>query len=140
MSSEILLIDDDKVPMKYYLMALKKAGFSVKQCRETDEALNYATMRKKNISLIILDIIMSPGEKYNNCDTKDGTLTGIFLMDDLENIPLRVPYIILTNNPNPFITQYINSKKGHEIKYFQKKDLPPFELVEIVKTMIAGNY
>ena len=37
----VLLVDDDKLPMQFYVEALRMKGFSVKQCYNPDSAIHF---------------------------------------------------------------------------------------------------
>jgi len=134
MGKLILLIDDDKLPMLYYVKALEEMDFKVKQCYDPDSAIEFAKSHGSNIAAILLDVMMPPGKAYRNVNTNEGLRTGVFLFDDLRKHCPRVPVVVLTNVRNP---ETLSSfKEGALLKIAQKTDWPPFELTELVQEML----
>lgn len=138
MKELILLIDDDRLPMKFYVRALEDRGFAVKLCLEPNSALDFALKEGDNIDVIILDIMLPPG-KYGIEETNEGLKTGVFLLDDLrkkEYCP-NTPIVVLTNVRDPKTLLLCSRKK--ELKVVQKMDCPPFELATLVEEIVRGN-
>jgi len=129
----VLLIDDNKLPMQFYIKALKQEGFEVEQCFEPDSALDFVEKNKEQIAVIILDIMMPPGKTYNSKDTKEGLKTGNFLYDGLRALCPNTPILVLTN-----VNQPETLKKFYDlgIDVKQKISCPPFELVELIDEML----
>jgi DNA-binding NtrC family response regulator len=133
MSKLILLIDDDKLPMKYYTKALEESGFAVEHFVEPDGALKFMEKNKTDIDMVVLDIMMPSGKTYKEKDTKMGLTTGLFLFKDIKSIAPKVPVIVLTNVRNP---ETLNEFPKECL--FQKMNTPPFKLVEIIAKNIGG--
>lgn len=136
--SDILLIDDERLPMKYYSRAFEMNNFEVKQCLDPDSALEYINRKKPKLKAIILDIMMLPGKKYSSEDTNNGLKTGILLYKDLRVIYPDTPIIFLTNVSNPEISK-LPSETAATLEIVQKIEFPPFELVELVEKMINNS-
>jgi len=68
----VLIIDDDVLPMMFYVWALEKEGFKVRQCYGPDTALEFVEKEGANIALLILDIMMLPGKRYRDEDMDEG--------------------------------------------------------------------
>ena len=92
----ILLIDDELQSKKdgpngsymwYYTKALREAGFEVVEVVTPDSALQKLSSKNSKFSLVVVDIMMTPGEAYKNENTLNGLRTGIFLA---KNIQVRV--------------------------------------------------
>ena len=133
--SKILLVDDEKLPMEYYIRAFRMNNYEVKQCFNPDSALELVEKKPIPFKAIILDIMMLPGEKYKNEDTDDGLKTGKLLYRDLRAHYPNIPIIILTNVSNPEI-HLVPGETSDTLAIVQKIDYPPFELVALVKKMI----
>lgn len=130
----VLLIDDDNLPMNYYVKALEHEGFRVNHCFNPDSALDFAREETSTIDAIILDIMMPPGQRYRSENTNEGLRTGVLLLKDLRNYCPDVAVVVLTN-----ITKLstLNEFKGqHSVEVVQKMDCTPFRLVEIVRKMV----
>jgi len=134
--SNILLIDDEKLPMDYYIRAFKMRSCSVKQYLDPDSVLDYVKNKKPHLDAIVLDIMMLPGQKYIDEDTNNGLKTGILLYKDLRAFYPKTPVIFLTNVSNPDIPTLPNETQA-TLVVAQKIDYPPFELVDLVESMIA---
>jgi CheY-like chemotaxis protein len=130
MGKTVLLVDDDRLPMEYYVRALEQKGFEVKQCFEPDNALELAAKECSEICAIVLDIMMPPGKKYDDVDTHQGLITGLFLLDDLRRHCPDTPVVVLTNVRNPKTLDKLKGKPLVEV--VQKMDYPPFEFAELV--------
>jgi CheY-like chemotaxis protein len=130
MWKKVFLVDDDKLPMEYYVRALEQKGFEVKQCFEPDSALEFAAKECSEICAIVLDIMMPPGKKYEGVDTHQGLMTGLFLLHDLRRHCPDTPVVVLTNVRNP---KTLGKLKGEPLlEVVQKMDYPPFEFAELV--------
>jgi DNA-binding response OmpR family regulator len=93
----ILLIDDDHTPTKYYVRRLEKDGYDVRHALNVDNALEEFRSLGESISLIILDIMMPPGEAFREAETDHGLKTGFLLFEVIRKHLPTVPVIILTN-------------------------------------------
>jgi len=135
----IMLIDDDKEPMLYYIMALKQEGFEVKQVTGPDEAMEYVCAEgNARPDVIILDIMLPPGKRYQGnpkCD--DGLRTGILLYPELKRACPNVPFIVLTN-----LRKASDDLKdvAPEVKVLQKIDMAPFDLVSHINKIIEERH
>ena len=136
MAKLILFVDDDKLPMQYYVQALEKRGFEVQRYFEPDNALEFIMKENTQIEVIIMDIMM-PFGKYGADATKKGLITGVLLLDDIRKYCPNTPVIILTNVKNP--KTHIKFEEGDLLKIIQKTDCPPFELVDLVNEVIPNT-
>lgn len=132
----VLLIDDDRLPMQYYVRALQQRGFEVKQCYDPDTTLEFIKKKQPKLAAIVLDIMMLPGKEYQDKNTDEGLKTGVFLYDDLRTLCPNVPVVVLTNVSNPETLQHF--QEGPGLKVVQKLDYPPFMLAELVSDMVKA--
>jgi len=130
----VLLIDDNILPMRYYIWALEEKGFEVIQLYGTDATFKFLEEKKPNPVAIILDIMMLPGKKYQDKDTNGGLKTGLLLYEDLRKLYPSIPIIVLTNVSDPKILNTFSEVP--RLRLVQKLDYPPFELTELVIEMI----
>ncbi|MCK5601056.1 response regulator [Candidatus Pacearchaeota archaeon] len=133
----VLMVDDDKLPMQFYVRALTQQGYEVKLCLEPDSALDFAVKERSNICAIILDVMMPPGKAYKDKDTDQGLHTGLFLFRDLRKLCEEVPVIVLTNVRNPVTLGEFS--EGPLLKVAQKMDFPPFELAGLVDAIVTKD-
>lgn len=132
----VLLIDDEQLPMRYYVRALERACFRVERVRNPDDALDFVRTRGDEIGAIVLDIMMCPGRAYGELDTNEGLNTGVFLYRDIVRLLPYVPVVVLTNISDKETLRLFPHVRNIEIA--QKLDLPPAELPELVNRMM--NY
>ena len=128
----IMLIDDEIEAMKYYVMALKRSGFEVIQCTNPDHAMERVLDKTlADPDLLILDLIMSPGKRYEGrTDCEDGMRTGYLLYKELAEHCPNTPFLVLTNLPNAKVEF---PKVAEDVPVCLKEDVPPFDLVKLVK-------
>lgn len=133
----ILLIDDDVLPMAFYITALRQKGYEVEQCSTPDSALDFLKKRADSVKAIVLDIMMPPGQVFKNENTDDGLKTGLLLYNNLAHAYPMLPIVILTNLMNEDVITQL-TKKG--ISVLQKLDYPPFHfatyLHEVIQTTL----
>jgi len=130
----VLLIDDDNLPMKFYVKALEHEGFRVNHCFNPDSALDFAMEETSRIDAIILDIMLPPGQIYRSENTNDGLKTSVLLLKDLRHYCPDAAVVVLTNVSKP---STLNEFKGqNSVEVVQKISCPPFGLVEIVRKML----
>ena len=137
MEKLLLLVDDDKLPMQFYVKALNDKGFKVERCFEPDGALGFVEEKGSQISAIILDIMMPPGKAYKNEDTHEGLRTGVYLLRDIRKHCAHVPVIVLTNVKNPKTLDEFKGKPS--VKVVQKMEYPPFELAGLIDETLTTH-
>lgn len=130
----ILLIDDDKAAMKYYIAALERNNFKVEHQRKPETALQALEARAAEFSLIILDSAMPPGKLYTDKKTDAGILTGEFIFKDIRDKWPQIPILVLTNF---FGLDWVQTAaRLPNVQTDRKINVPPSKLVEIVKRII----
>lgn len=129
----VLLVDDDRLPMRFYIKAIEQKGYVVKHCLEPESALYFARKNASEIKAIVLDIMMPPG-RYE--DTNEGLKTGVFLLPDLRKHCPDIPVVVLTNVRNPSTLAEFKGKPMLQV--VQKMDCPPFELAELVEILVSS--
>ena len=127
----ILLIDDESRPMRFYRKALENSGFTVEQRYNPDDALSFLRTAGVNVSIIILDIMMSPGKTFERADTREGLNTGRFLFEVVRKEWPDTPVIVLTN-----VALVDLGPLAGGTQVFKKIDLDPFELASAVRAMV----
>ncbi len=132
----ILIVDDDKLPIQYYIRSLEKSNFEVKHFIRPDDAFAYIDNEQPHIDGILLDIMLPPGEKYKDEDTNQGLKTGSFVLRDLRGYSdySNVPVIILTNVRNP--TTLREFEESDLLKIAFKPQYPPTKLAGLLKKML----
>lgn len=75
----ILLVDDDRYYTENVTPLLSKLGYDVISVHKADEALELLREKSSEIKIAILDLMMRPGEKMSELQTKGGFETGLVL-------------------------------------------------------------
>ena len=137
----ILLIDDHRMPMVFYVQALERAGFVVEHCFDPDSAIAVANARAEEVGAIILDIMMPAGKQYADKDTDDGLRTGVLLYQDLVKICPDVPLIILTNVSDEAVLASLPRRDN--MRVVAKLNATPQQLtsqvLEMLRDRTSGN-
>ena len=134
----VLMIDDDEWPTKLYETALVRRDFKVKRCTDADTAYEFAKENNEALLAIVLDIMMSPGERYKNRDTDDGLKTGLLLYEDFKSfIKPNLPIVVLTNVSNRETLKML--PEGESLRIAEKMDVPPLELALLIEEMIEQS-
>ena len=116
--------------MKYYIYALEHSGCEVLAVDNVDDAITFAKRDRDKIRLVILDVMMAPGDAYADLETK-GLKTGSFLYNDLAHLCREAAIVVLTNLST---TQALRSFPDDDrLAVLEKLSVRPFELVQIVK-------
>src|SRR4051812_33252938 len=97
----ILVIDDEERYMEPYIVELRFSGYEVIWETETDAALTFFEENYEQIKLLILDIMMPPGESFDHEKTQKGLRTGVFFYERIRQKRPDLPIIILTNVSEP---------------------------------------
>ena len=130
----ILLIDDDRLPTKYYIMALEQSGCNVHYSSDNDSALEILK-GERNFDLIIQDVMRPPGRCLSRIETREGLQSGLtFYKEYIQTLAPTVPVVFLTNTRNLDIVNVISNFPNCTI--CQKMEVPPFELVKIVEAIV----
>lgn len=142
----ILLVDDECCPgqdspkgiyMWYYAEALREADFEVTEVIGPDDALSELAAEGARFDLVVLDIMMPPGEAYKEVNTLEGLRTGVFLGSTLRERYPNLPVVVLTNLANPQILSQVRELRNVKAT-FSKTSCPPFELVKEVKLILES--
>jgi CheY-like chemotaxis protein len=141
----VLIIDDEIVPgqtepegdpMWYYAEALREQAFQVTEVTSTDEALRRLAEAPGAFTLIVLDIMMPPGQVLAAADTEEGMRTGIVLLGKIREICPDTPVAVLTQLRRPSLLNQLRGKPNCFV--FLKPDYTPFAFVEGL-TRILGD-
>lgn len=130
----ILVIDDERLPISYYISSLERAQWTVRHLLKCDEVDRVAREASDEIDLIILDIMMPSGNSYSTADTNYGLRTGVLLYRDLRKMLPHTPIVILTNVSNHETLDSFPKEKRTLV--CQKLDTPPSKLVDIVRAFL----
>jgi len=130
----ILYVEDQ--PLKTRIKMLEDEGYKIIVARDGTASLD--CLRKESIDLILLDIMMPPGDKLNIENAREGFATGVVftreikMHDEWKDIPI----IVITANPDRDVEREL-TELGVS-KYF-KKPVTQSELEEAIKECLEGK-
>jgi DNA-binding response OmpR family regulator len=132
----ILLIDDEKRTMGSYLQELHMSGFEVKLESSVDLGLRMVEENPNEIDLLILDVMMPPGQAFAHAPTEKGLRTGVHFYDRVRKTNGRLPIMIFTNVIDDSLRRKFEQDKY--CRYFQKEELLPYELAETIREILGA--
>jgi CheY-like chemotaxis protein len=126
------IYDDEIKKESYKIKELEKNGdIKVYPVLDGTETLKY--LRENKPDIIILDIMMPPGEELASKEVKRGLETGFVLLDEIiENMRLQIPIIVLTNYPKIPIKNY------KSVVEYLAKPVKMSKLAELIRTTKKG--
>lgn len=149
----ILFIDDEEHYVQPYLDELRVSGHDVVLQTDVDAALGFFEANHEEIKLLILDIMMAPGESFQDAATLQGRRTGVFFYKRVRLRAPELPVIVLTNAIDPLTKisdEAVKTRldKDERCWFMRKLTVLPFELREKVEEVIGpapgpgaeGNY
>lgn len=118
----VLFVDDEPEWTTAYRLELELAGYDLANCFSADQTLQWIAAQKRPPAVVVLDIIMQPGEAYTMEETKDGLETGFLLFRDIRARFPSVPVVILTS----LKTEEVQTELGKDIVVLEKSaSVPP---------------
>src|SRR5205823_3629743 len=131
----ILFIDDEENYVRPYIDELRLSGYDVILETDVDAALEFFEGNYREIDLLILDIMMAPGESFQDERTLFGRRTGLFFYERVRRKASDLPMIALSNVYDPLskisderVKELLDSDK--RCWFYHKRMLLPFELRE----------
>jgi len=132
MIGRLLFIDDDMYSMALYVQALEIMGLNVDQAPSVTTALDLA--KKNEYDVIVIDLMLPPGEHFSDLGAQGGFLTGAKLIQPLRELQQKAVLIGLSNSPDTTAHLWFWEVGG---LYCRKTDYPPFEFADKVKRHIG---
>lgn len=127
----VLLIDDEvNTYMNYYIYALQEKDLEVISCPSVDEAR--VLLKEKQFDVIIIDVILPPGEWFKDTLTNEGLLTGKFLAEQAFLLQPQAKIVFLTNMPDLSLVEDMR----RTAPFFQKIDNTPDSFAEQIVYML----
>ncbi len=133
----VVLIDDEPYAMKYYTMGLELEGFEVVELATADKAYEFFEEPHPEVRVVVLDIMMPPGEHLADEDHQQGLRTGIFIysriLEQEALLAIRhrpLPVAVLTNVSNPTTLELLARVQqergpGTPLRVWAKMDVSP---------------
>ena len=126
----ICMIDDQAGG---YPDELRLSGYDVVLQTDVDDALKFFEQNHGRIDLLILDIMMAPGESFQHERTLAGRRTGIFFYERVRRAVPDLPVLVLTVLPRPGIVDKFCSERL--CWFYRKAEMLPHQLVKAVESI-----
>lgn len=116
--------------MRLYVSALETKGFKVLVRTSVDDALDIARSPHQPVHILVLDVMMPPGQAFQHENTFEGMTTGFFLAEAMKNIFPTQPIVLLTNLTSPeLLSRFCPEPR---VRLVHKFDYPPFDFAQLV--------
>ena len=131
---KILWIDDEiNCPkLRPYLDEFEDNDFEIIKAPNPDD-VESAIASHRDIQCIIVDILMATGTRIDVNESKKGMLTGLFVLQTLNNSIKKVVFTIRSNDE---VRKYCESE---QIPYLKKQDYIASTFVAEIKKIIKGQ-
>lgn len=134
----ILFIDDERRYMEGYLLELQlSTKHNVMFQRDVDKAIDFFREHQNEISLLILDIMMSTGETFKEHEDEAGLKTGLHVLEYVKTLKPKLPVMVLSNVTDHHIKTTVRNTEG--CSFYSKADYLPFQFVELVEKIIKSH-
>ena len=139
MVKKILWIDDDinRHFLRSYIDEFEEQQYRILKVNKVDDILTILN-GESDLSAIIVDIAMPPGDKIDLREARGGLRTGMIILERMKKIvnPENVPMIVFTNVDDDAVKNYCTN---NNIPYLKKEDFFADELVEALSNIISEN-
>ena len=133
----ILMLDDEPRIMSSYLEDLKLSGMDVEFYDDPKAALERIEVDATKVDLLILDLMMPPGERFENRDTERGLRTGVRVYEDVRVLAPNLLVVVLTNVSDPKIERRFRHEEN--CLFVRKERVLPFEFTKQVTDFMQEN-
>lgn len=132
----IVYVDDEPRLIDTYIRELQ-FDYEVKHFDAVDKVLEFLVKTTKDIQLLILDVMMSPGNELSLGNTQNGLRTGLVLYEKIRKDNAQLPIIIFTNVTKDEQNEIVKKiEQDEKAKFLQKGDYLPFELSEEIQSFL----
>jgi CheY-like chemotaxis protein len=98
--------------------------------------VDYIQREYKHIDLLLLDVMMPPGSKFDNGETRYGLRTGPRFFDFARSIIPMLPVVVFTNVTDEEVETYFQ-QQAH-CWFLRKEEYFPRELAEFVQNALGA--
>lgn len=136
----ILFVDEERRHMNSFVEELQLAGYEVEFQTGVDAASSaweFLQTNSTETELLILDIMMPPGEAFKEVDTGLGLRTGVRFFERVRELLPDLPVIIFTNVSDDKVKERF--EREINCLFLRKEDYYPFELSVEVQKLLSGK-
>lgn len=121
----ILFIDDEARLMDSHRLnlefRLEDYGKELRYFSEVDEATKYFVDHKDELDLVILDVMMPPGDSFDK-DSNHGLITGYLIYKSFRKASPDLPILFYTNSADEALAS--KPQEDKRLKYLSKVNYP----------------
>lgn len=132
----ILFIEDEPRQTESFREELELSGYQVRLERTVDGALAFLKENSGGMDLIVLDIMMSPGEALKGEDTKLGLQSGVHLYERIRQLNPDVRIAVFTNVTDQYVKDFF---KRNGVIYLHKRSFEPDDLVRKIEEILGSG-
>ncbi len=131
----VIMVDDERRYVEPYLMELDLRGIEVRFYDNVDAAWQALQTSIADVQLLILDIMMAPGELLADLDTRYGLRTGVRFYERIRELAPQLRVIILTNVADEQVAERF---RNEGVTWLPKSTFPDV-LADFVGAELAGD-
>lgn len=135
----IVIVDDEERYVRPYIDELKETGYEVNVQTDVGAAEQFLMENLADVELLVLDVMMPPGDTMSQRETHHGLRTGMYFYRTIRTLALDLPIIVFTNVVDTEVFDFFNAEASTNCWFYRKQDLLPFELAEIVQRILFGR-
>ena len=133
----VLFVDDEPEWVESYVDELQARTVDARLERSIDQADQFLQKNLEHIALLILDIMMPPGQMFSHGGTEQGLRTGMKLYEKIRKNAPELPIIMLTNVRDERVKKRF-SREPH-CWFLNKRGTLPHELADKVQSILKSK-
>lgn len=130
----ILFVDDEPRYSVSYIDFLETAH-RVEYKSKVSDALEFLEARRGDVELLVLDVMMPPGDAFSEEEARDGLDTGKRLFERVREGNPDLPVVVLTNVTQVDIANWF--EKQPNCWFYRKRECLPGELKQKVEEILS---
>lgn len=130
----ILFVDDEARRIEAYREACELAGLEISFIDDAEKVVEFLRERKSDVQLLVLDVMMPMGSRYNKPEATFGTRTGLEVLREVRNLAPELPVLLFTQSHDPEIDLMVEGDSRARVA--RKQDVLPSDLPNLIRTSL----
>jgi predicted nucleotide-binding protein len=135
MKSIIWVDDDIRYQLRPFLDEFRDKGISILTASNASEGKKAFEKAKDEIDAVIVDIMMDPGEEFNDLETKAGFIAGLALARFIKKEKPEMPVIGFSIKEDLEVIEWFAKSN---CLFMRKGGISPHELFQAVEKLVTG--
>ncbi len=127
----ILFVDDEERRTEAYREACELAGLKIDFIDDAETVVDFLRDRKAEIQLLVLDVMMPMGSRYNRPEATFGTRTGLEIFKDVRTLSPTLPVLLFTQSHDREVDLAVEGDDNALVA--RKQDVLPSDLPALIK-------